>query len=172
MKVIVASKNPVKKEAVLLGFKSYFHSVEVEGFHTNSEVADQPVSDEETLKGARNRAKNIMRIYKSADFWVGIEGGIQTTEKGLTAFAWVVILSADNYGEARTTSFLLPGKVAELIQKGYELGTANDLVFGQINSKQKNGAVGLLTQSIVSRTELYKQAVQLALIPFINPELF
>lgn len=172
MKVIVASKNPVKKEAVLVGFKSFFHLVEVEGFHADSEVSDQPVSDEETLKGARNRAENVKNLYKNADFWVGIEGGIQTTEKGLTAFAWVVILSADKYGEARTSSFLLPNKVAELIQRGYELGTANDMVFNQTNSKQKHGAVGILTKNIVSRTELYKQAVQLALIPFINPDLF
>ncbi len=46
------------------------------------------------------------------------------------------------------------------------------MVFGQTNSKQKQGAVGLLTQSKVTRSQLYQQAVQPALIPFVNPGLF
>jgi non-canonical (house-cleaning) NTP pyrophosphatase len=46
------------------------------------------------------------------------------------------------------------------------------MVFGQENSKQKHGAVGSLTKNRINRTQLYVQAVQLALVPFINPGLF
>jgi non-canonical (house-cleaning) NTP pyrophosphatase len=53
-----------------------------------------------------------------------------------------------------------------------ELGDADDLVFGRQNSKQKSGAVGLLTHNRVTRRTLYEQAVVLALIPFINPDLY
>lgn len=170
--VVVASKNPVKLNAVSQGFSCLFPLVEVQGISVESGVPDQPATDEETRQGAQNRAENAKKMIKNAGFWVGIEGGIQHTKKGLMAFAWIVILSGEKYGEARTTTFLLPGKVAELIAGGYELGTANDIVFDQTNSKQKHGAVGLLTKNTISRTELYKQAVQLALIPFINPDLF
>ncbi|HKI89157.1 MAG TPA: inosine/xanthosine triphosphatase [Draconibacterium sp.] len=172
MKVVVASKNPVKVEAVFRGFSSYFPEVEVEKIDVKSGVSDQPLTDEETRKGAYNRAENAKNNFTKADFWVGIEGGIQNSENGLTAFAWVVILSKNKSGESRTTTFQLPLKVAELISKGYELGHANDIVFGQINSKQKHGAVGLLTQNQIDRTCLYQQAVQLALVPFVNPGLF
>jgi inosine/xanthosine triphosphatase len=172
IKVVVASKNPVKVNAVLGGFSSYFHEVYVEKVEVNSGVSDQPLSDEETRKGAIIRAKNAKKSFKDADFWVGIEGGIESGDFSLTAFAWVVILSADKSGESRTTTFQLPTKVAELIAQGYELGHANDIVFGQTNSKQKHGAVGLLTKNQIDRTALYQQAVQLALVPFINPELF
>lgn len=172
MKVVVASKNPVKLQAVLEGFQSFFERVEVYGIEVESGVSDQPLSDAETLKGARNRAQNAMKQITGAVFWVGVEGGIEPTEKGLAAFAWIVILSKGKYGEARTTSFLLPPKIAGYIERGYELGVANDKVFGQTNSKQKQGAVGLLTRNEVSRTQLYVQAVKLALIPFVNPELF
>jgi len=172
IKVVVASKNPVKKQAVLDGFLSYFDEVEVEGVNCESGVSDQPMSDKETKSGATNRVENIKRNFPEADYWVGIEGGIEKMGKGLTAFAWVVVESSENYGEARTTSFLLPAKVAQLIEQGYELGAANDIIFDEKNSKQKNGAVGLLTKNKISRTELYLQAVQLALIPFVNPELF
>lgn len=56
--------------------------------------------------------------------------------------------------------------------EGKELGEADDLVFGQTNSKQANGAVGILTDNVLTRTTFYEPAVILALIPFKNPELY
>lgn len=169
---MVASKNPVKADAVLRGFLSFYPDVKVEKVEVDSGVSDQPSTDEETWTGALTRAKNAKKNINNADFWVGIEGGIENSSDGLIAFAWIVILSEDKTGQARTATFQLPAKVAQLISEGYELGHANDIVFGQTNSKQKHGAVGLLTQNKVDRTGLYHQAVQLALVPFVNPGLF
>lgn len=172
MKIVVASKNPVKISATRLGFESYFSTVTIRGENVESGVSDQPMSDDETLTGAQNRAESAKQLYADADFWVGIEGGIEPKGNGLTAFAWIVILNVDKTGESRTTSFQLPPKVAKLIEKGYELGIANDIIFNEDNSKQKTGAVGILTKDRITRTELYKQAVQLAIIPFINYNLY
>lgn len=172
MNVVVASKNPVKVEATREGFEAFFSEIKLQGVEVDSGVSDQPMSDDETLLGARTRSENARKIYPAADFWVGIEGGIEIGILGLTAFAWVVITGKENTGQSRTTSFQLPLQVAELINKGYELGVANDILFKKENSKQKSGAVGILTNDKVSRTELYKQAVQLALIPFLNPALY
>lgn len=172
MKIIVASKNPVKIKATQLGFESYFNSVKVKGVNMESGVSDQPMSNKETLAGARNRATNARIKISDANYWIGIEGGIEPNEKGHTAFAWIVIVSADKQGESRTASFMLPPKVSALIQQGYELGVANDILFEKENSKQKSGAVGILTNDKINRTDLYKQAVQLALIPFLNSELY
>jgi non-canonical (house-cleaning) NTP pyrophosphatase len=58
------------------------------------------------------------------------------------------------------------------VRQGMELGDADDAVFGRSNSKQANGAVGILTGNVIDRAELYEQAVVLALIPFKNPELY
>lgn len=52
-----------------------------------------------------------------------------------------------------------------------ELGQADDIVFGQINSKQKQGTVGALTKNEIDRSEYYRHAVILVLSPFVNPEL-
>ena len=172
MKIIVASKNPVKIKAAFLGFETYFPSIEIKGVNVDSGVSDQPMSNTETLKGARNRVVNAKQNFTEADYWVGIEGGIEAEENGLTAFAWIVIRTRDKFGESRTASFQLSPKVAALIEEGSELGVANDILFKKENSKQKSGAVGILTNNKVSRTELYKQAVQLALIPFINNEIY
>jgi inosine/xanthosine triphosphatase len=172
MKIVVASENPVKISAVKNGFKAFYPDIEVESILTGSGVSDQPLTDRETLLGARNRATEARKKIHHADFWVGIEGGVQAEDNGLSAFAWVVICSAGKMGEARTATFMLPKKVAHLVAGGLELGMANDLIFRESNSKQKNGAVGLLTQNKVDRTELYRQAVILALIPFVNQGLY
>jgi len=172
MKIIVSSKNPVKLEATKAGFESFFSDAEVEGISVESGVSDQPMSDDETLNGARNRATNALIEHSEADFWVGIEGGVHRDADGLTAFAWVVVRGRKITGESRTTTFRLPPEVSELIDRGYELGTANDMLFNEHNSKQQSGAVGLLTNNAITRMQLYMQAVQLALIPFLNVEMY
>ena len=173
-KVIVGSTNPVKINSTKLAFETAFpeDEFEVEGVSAVSGVRDQPMSNDETLQGAKNRAQNAKEKYK-ADYWVGIEGGIEDHEDELEAFAWMIVLGADGAsGKARTSSFVLPHEVSLLVRSGLELGQADDHVFNQSHSKQKNGAVGLLTNDIIDRSEYYKQAVILALVPFLKPELY
>ena len=172
MKVIIASENPVKINAARLGFESYFAELEISGITVDSGVRDQPMSDQETFTGAQNRAENAQKKHPESDFWIGIEGGIESRGDQYFAFAWIVIIDAERRGESRTTNFQLPSKVAHLIREGFELGVANDMLFQKNNSKQKSGAVGILSNEKVSRTGLYKQAVQLALIPFIQSGLY
>ena len=58
------------------------------------------------------------------------------------------------------------------MKEGKELGDANDIVFNRNNSKQKNGAVGILTGDATDRTKYYTEAIILSLIPFKNIELY
>ena len=174
-KVIVASVNPVKIKTTELGFVKMFpeEAFDVQGVPAPSDVSDQPMSGIETLKGAANRVMNVSRIVTEADYWVGIEGGLEEVNGELEAFAWVVVKSQDGMiGKGRTGSFFLPKKIAELIKQGKELGEADDLVFGLTNSKQANGAVGILTGNVLTRTSYYEPAVVLALIPFKNKALY
>lgn len=133
-----------------------------------SGVPDQPLTDAQTLQGALNRADNAFNKYVQADYWVGIEGGVEKINSEMEVFAWVVIKSSLQTGKARTASFFLPTQIAKLVDEGKELGEADDIVFGHTNSKQKMGAVGLLTDNIIDRTKYYTEAVVLALIPFKN----
>lgn len=168
-KVIIASRNPVKINAVKIGFTSMFsnETFDFEEISVPSGVQDQPLDNSTTLGGALNRANNAMAKSKNADYWVGIEGGIeQTGEKEMQAFAWIVVRSKYTIGKGKTGTFFLPDEIIRLINEGKELGEADDKVFGLSNSKQNNGAVGILTDNIINRTDLYSQGVILALIPF------
>ena len=174
-KIIIASKNPVKINATLIGFQKMFpnEQFEIEGVSVPSGVKDQPKNDSETFSGAWNRADNACKEKPDADFCVGIEGGIEEKNSDMEAFAWVVIKAkAGGFGKGRTGTFFLPPQIAELIKQGKELGEADDIVFGRTNSKQENGAVGILTDNVVDRTKYYTEAVVLALIPFKNKKLY
>ena len=146
---------------------------EIDGVSVPSGVSEQPKSNAETFEGAKTRAENASHEIVSADYWVGIEGGIEETEDGMEAFAWTVVKSANGrFGKGRSCTFFLPARVAELIKQGMELGDADDVVFGRTNSKQQNGAVGLLTDNAITRTDYYSLMVMLALIPFKNELLY
>jgi inosine/xanthosine triphosphatase len=173
-KVIVASKNPVKINAVKIGFEKMFpdESFVFEGVSVPSGVKDQPVGNHEILTGAHNRAKNAKATHSNADYWVGVEGGVDKIDNEMHCFAWIVVMSEALTGKARSGTFFLPDKVAELVDQGKELGDADDIVFGRSNSKQDNGAVGILTNNVHDRTKLYAETVVLSLIPFKNSGLY
>ena len=173
-KVVVASSNPVKLLAVEAGFSRMFPSngFEVISVNVSSGISDQPMSNEETLLGAENRAHKASLLGVSAEYWVGIEGGIEEQNQGMAAYAWVVVKSQTLTGRGRTGTFYLPTAVAGLVRQGKELGEADDIIFGQENSKQKNGAVGILTGDVITRATLYEHAIILALVPFKNIELY
>ncbi|NPV77096.1 MAG: inosine/xanthosine triphosphatase [Anaerolineae bacterium] len=173
-KIVIASQNPVKINTTLSGFKQMFpsESFEARPIAAESGVSEQPFSDHETFLGAFNRARNALYIVPDGDYWVGIEGGVEKLGAEIAAFAWIVITDGLRIGRGKTGAFMLPRAIAELIQQGMELGKADDIFFNRSNSKQENGAIGLLTGNVIDRAKLYEQAVIMALIPFKNPDLY
>lgn len=173
-RVIVASGNPVKVNATREGFRRMFPEAEFdfETVSVDSGVGHQPMTETETLRGAENRARAASEAVTEADYWVGIEGGIEDLADGMLAYAWIVILGDGPTGRGRTGGFLLPDAVAQLVREGKELGDANDIVFGRENSKQQEGAIGLLTGKVMDRTGLYEHAVVLALAPIKSAVYF
>jgi DNA repair protein RecO len=110
MKIVVASENPVKINAVKKAYTRMFpeESFEVVGIPTDSGVPDQPMSNTETLRGAMARAKRASQAHPDALFWVGIEGGLEEKEGEFEAFAWAVVYSHEGMvGKARTGAFFL-----------------------------------------------------------------
>ncbi|WNJ16876.1 inosine/xanthosine triphosphatase [Pontibacter sp. G13] len=175
MKIIAASTNPVKIAATEEAFRLMFpdQPVEVIGMSSPSGVPDQPIGDPETLQGAVNRVAFIREQVPEADFWVGLEGGIGRIEGGYEAFGWMVVSDpSGQLGKSRTSSFALPPAVCHLIDSGKELGHAMDEVFAAHNTKQKGGAIGILTDGVIDRKNLYIPAVVMAIIRFKQPELF
>ena len=171
MKIVIASQNPVKVAAAREAFTTLLPDADLElvTVSVQSGVSDQPVSDEETRLGARNRASNARAEVADASFWVGLEGGIQVYDGQLLAFAWMAIQDdSGRISDARSATLPLPPAIKRLVDSGLELGDANDRVFATVNSKQKGGAYGLLTDGLYTRESIYTQTLILALLPFVK----
>lgn len=157
-----------------MGFEKMFPQAayDLKAVDVPSGVSVQPEGDEEMLRGAQNRAEAARNLIPDADYWVGVEGGTEDNGVDMQAYAWVVVLSPSGVGKGRTGAFYLPKAIADLVRQGIELGEADDIYFGRSNSKQANGAIGLLTGDVIDRAQYYEHAVIMALIPFKNPELY
>ena len=152
-------------------FKAQFpgQDLKVHSVDVDSGAGDQPHSDAATRHGARTRAIRASEAFPDADYWVGLEGGIEILDEQLMAFAWMAVKgTSGEISEARSTTLPLPPAVKELIDQGMELGEANDRVFATVNSKQSGGAYGLLTDGKYTRESIYTQTLVIALIPFVN----
>lgn len=174
-KIVVASQNPVKINAVKHAVEKVFPDEECEivGVNAVSDVSDQPMSNSETLFGAMNRCEHAAEVVMDADFWVGIEGGVEEEASEMESFAWIVVKDKnDKIGKARTATFFVPQQMIDLMHQGKEMGEADDIIFNNENSKQKEGTVGALTKNVITRMDYYIDTVILAFIPFVNPELY
>ena len=174
MKVAIGSKNPVKIAAVREAFTKVWpeKAFHFEGVDVSSGISDQPMSDEESFSGAKNRAERAMKEIE-ADFGVGLEGGLQQIgEKWFDCGCIVVVDRHFKKGYASSIRMETPPKMMELIHKGIELGKVNDIIFGLENSKHGEGHFGLMTKGVITRQHGYTDAVVAALAAFIHPELF
>ncbi len=176
MKVLVGSQNPVKAEAVKEAFSKYFDDVVVVSVKVNSKVSDQPVSDE-TFEGAQNRAFELKKINEEknlgADFFVGIEGGITNMFSKWFAFGGMCVVDKQGkVGFGASPHFELPDGIMKEILNGTELGDVMEKITGDNNIKQKAGAIGIFTKGVMNRKDLYVSGLIVAIVPFINRNLY
>lgn len=171
--IAVGSTNPVKIAAARAVLAPLAPDARIDGVAVASGVADQPMGDEETIRGATARA-HAARVALGADLGVGIEGGcVEEADGSMRTCAWAVIVDADGRsGVGGSLAMPLPATVAEMIRGGVELGHAMDKLIGADNTKHGKGAVGILTNGLVDRQKAYEVLVSYAVAPFVTPELY
>ena len=179
LSILVGSKNPVKINATKAAFQSHFpqHDIKVTTVSAPSGVAEQPMTETETLLGARNRVsycQSTSKATETSDYYVAIEGGVDNYPYGPAAFAYVVIATANMEQEAvgLSAQLPLPNNVYQALLKGEELGNVIDKIFNTQNAKQKSGAMGLFTNGLVTRQSTYQETLTLALARIANAHLY
>jgi inosine/xanthosine triphosphatase len=174
MKVAIGTKNPAKIAAVEQAFKKVWPDRDFDfiGVEVVSGISDQPMTDEESIKGAMNRAKAALE-KEQADFSVGLEGGLQKIGNQWFDCGWIVIKDREGHlGVGSSIKMEVPPKMMKYIHEGVELGKVVDIVFHVKNAKHSNGHFGLMTANAITRVEGYRDGVIAALAPFINPDIF
>lgn len=138
-----------------------------------SSVADQPMSEEETIIGAINRAKAALAATPDAHIGLGLEGGLMYDELFTKQWYLISICAAWNGSElylGKGLAFPLPNHAVErIMDEQLELSTIIDEWGKTTGSNHRGGAYSLLTEDRVSRSDVFCHAVIAAITPFVSP---
>lgn len=174
--VVVGSTNPVKLAAVRAVIARVAPSATVHSVAVASGVPDQPWGDDETRRGAAERARQALNHvdHTTADLGVGVEGGVVEEPDGtLRTCAWAVVVTRDGQqGVGGSMAIPLPQEVAALVKSGTELGHAMDSVAKLVDTKRRSGAVGILTSGLIDRQRAYEPLITYALAPLLAADYF
>lgn len=170
--VAVGSTNPVKVAAVQAVLTQAYPAAAVVSVEVHSGVGAQPLSDDEMVAGATNRAL-LAQAALDADLGVGLEGGVHHSPWGWLLSGWVAIVDRKGrLGLGSAGRIQLPPVLAEAILRGQELGPAMDQLSGLIDTRRGPGAVGILTNALVKREEAFSVGTAYALARFLHPEWY
>ncbi|MEN1968177.1 DUF84 family protein [Lentibacillus sp. N15] len=157
MKITIGSNNPTKIKAV----QEVFATHTVQAMNASSSVSAQPFSDEETREGAINRALECVRRNPES-IGIGLEGGVMYVEDQLYLCNWGAMVDRDkNTFTASGARIPLPEAVHSELCKGHELGDVMDQYAKKQEVRKKEGAIGIFTNEIVTRQEMFSHLVKL-----------
>ena len=175
MKILMGTKNPGKLEGAKQAFGKYFEDVEIIGVPVESNVSNQP-TNEEIYQGAQNRVKNVKEYAKQnnieADFYIASEGGLTNFLGKWLDINVAFIENKDGMqGVGMSQGFEIPEKYVDDILST-ELGVVMDKIFAENNLGKGKGGINILTKDVISRIDLTRDAFIMALIKFINGDVW
>jgi inosine/xanthosine triphosphatase len=169
---------------------------EVLGVEVESGVSHTPVSREELMRGARQRAEALIQLARGNGetwkFFVGLEGGLDVVQEGASAEDMQWRASLKQYGRrrvfleswayvtdgvrghyGRSGGIELPEALArEVLENGVELSVAIDKFAGAVGIRDAQGAWGVLSGNFITRQEAFRIAVIAAFAPFYNGKMY
>lgn len=175
---LAAVNEAIREFGALLGPGAMF---EVVGVEVESGVGHTPANRQELMLGARQRADGLVRLAREkAEPWryfVGLEGGLDVIEQDdgrrvlLESWAYVSDGRSGHYG--RSGGVEVPDALArEVLEHGVELSVAIDRFAGAVGIRDAQGAWGVLSSGLISRTEAFRVAVVAAFAPFYNAKMY
>jgi inosine/xanthosine triphosphatase len=144
-------------------------------------IPAMPLTDWQLMEGARERALAARDALKSrrleADIYVGLEGGFHSISiEGewhtfLRGWAYATDGRHGVFGAAPSIS--VPENIVKKVVEGRrELGAVIDDVTGERDVRSKQGAWGVLSKDLVTRSLSFELALIAAFAPFYNPKLY
>ncbi|WRP05769.1 DUF84 family protein [Rossellomorea aquimaris] len=161
LKIAIGTTNPAKVQAIQKAFQELYEEVLFECFKTDSHVGEQPISDQETIEGALNRAKGVLRATDS-DIGIGLEGGVTESLYGMFVCNWGALVDRSGNeiigGGARIP---LPKEISSRLKAGEELGPLMDEYTQTTGVRKKEGAMGVFTNGLITREAMFLHVVRL-----------
>jgi inosine/xanthosine triphosphatase len=174
--VSIGSTNPAKVKGASKVVKELFPDAEIRPVDTSSITRLQPVGLDQIMHGAIDRARFAHSTAKT-DLGIGIEAGVfaLTSDTGHLNLQLAAIV--DNTGRlsiGSSAGFPLPPLLVEkMLEEGKELDSySRELTTTNVRIREEDGIVFHLTKGSMSRVEMSEQCVRMALVPWLNRELY
>jgi inosine/xanthosine triphosphatase len=170
VRISVGTENKIKLEAVKNVLSKVFSDLEILHSEVPSGVSEQPW-DDDTITGARNRAEAVLEKFENSQFGIGIEAGLINNDKLDTYFDVQYCAIVDcggrvTYGHG--SGFYYPEKVFDGVKAGSTVGEVMSKVTGVPDIGSKQGAIGHLSEGLLTRESLTEQAVLMAMVPRLS----
>ncbi len=146
-----------------------------------SGVPAMPLSLEELIIGARNRAeqlKNGLALKNlRADFYVGLEGGFVVCHWNGVRHCflqnWAYVTNGRQGAFGSSGSITIPESiVVQVVDHGRELAEVIDEFSNRKDVRSQEGTWGVLSCDLISRKDAFKIALLNAFAPFYNPRAY
>lgn len=157
MKIVLGSHNRAKLTAV----QAVFTEAQIICENISSNVSAQPLSDEETMLGAINRAVGAAKQIDNA-YGIGLEGGVMTINDELYLCNWGAIQTPS--GAVITASgarIVLPSSFKQALQNGRELSELMDAWANKRDIRHNEGAIGVFTNGEIDRSTMFAHVLKL-----------
>ncbi len=175
VQVAVGSRNGVKLEAVREECSRLWKpATELRGFEVGSGVPEQP-RDDETLRGARLRARAALDAWPGADYGIGVEAGLVRLPGDLGYLELQACAVVDRNGRETHgwgPGFHYPDWVTERALAGEMVSDILGPVAQDPRIGSTTGAIGYLSEGRLDRTALTRTAVLMAFLPRLRPGLY
>ncbi len=142
-----------------------------------SRISCNPLTLDETIEGARNRAyeayRHCISRHGTCDYGVGIEAGlfpVSAAASGYLDTSICAIYDGEHYAIGGSPLFEYPDAVMKRILNGEEAGLIADF-FGP-EAKGRPGVIGPLTDYRVHRDDFDQYAVLMALTRIVSKQLY
>lgn len=172
MLVIVGSTNEIKVGAVEQTLVDYptFTGFHVMGVSVPSGVSEQPLTLDEIVQGASNRASHAFKAHPQCCYSFGIESGIfpvKGTRTGFFEACVCAIYDGCRFYFGLSSGFEVPPAILHhVLHDGADLGVACHLAGITDNPRlgSSEGLVGILTSGRMNRLAYTKQSLVTALV--------
>jgi len=171
----VGTQNKAKLQAVETAFHKVYAQVQASGLEVESGISDQPMNDEESIKGAINRAQSALAQLSTAQYGIGLEGNVVTISDRMFLHGWVAIINqVGEIGLGHSSGIELPLSIRQALESGAELGPVLQEMLDDTENEIRHtiGTNGILTDGLYTRVDEFVDATTVALAKFLKPELY
>ncbi|HKC62922.1 MAG TPA: inosine/xanthosine triphosphatase [Pyrinomonadaceae bacterium] len=140
-----------------------------------------PLTDWELMKGARARAEMVRAELEkqgvSAELYVGLEGGFHSVNLGdewhTFLRGWAYATDGERGYFGASPSVTVPSLIADMVIDGRrELGIVIDEVANERDVRSRQGAWGVLSRDLLTRSMSFEAALIAAFAPFYNAKFY